>query len=276
MAFTESKKLNTKTEIPYLGLGVFRSKEGDETYNSVRWALDAGYRHIDTAAFYGNEGSVGKAVRDSGIPRDEIFITTKLWNDDMRRGTQEAAFEKSLKNLMTDYLDLYLIHWPVPDHYVASYKILERLYKDDRCRAVGVSNFEPHHLDTLMKETSLVPAVNQVELHPLLNQQPLLDYCASHGIALTAWSPLGGTKVDLPHDPVLTEIGRHYGKSAVQVIIRWNIQRGVVVIPKSSNQQRIIENGQVFDFELNNEDMAKINSMNKNERFGSDPDNFNF
>ncbi|MDL2229056.1 aldo/keto reductase [Treponema sp. OttesenSCG-928-L16] len=276
MDIRSSKKLNNGIDMPYLGLGVFRAENGDETYNAVKWALETGYRHIDTAAVYGNEESVGKAIAESGVPREELFITTKLWNEDMRQERQEKAFADSLKRLGLDYVDLYLIHWPVPDHYAGSYKVLEKLYKEGRMRAIGVSNFQQHHLDTLLKESSVVPAVNQIELHPLLKQQALLDYCTALNIAVTAWSPLGGTKADLPHDPVLTEIGKKYGKSAAQIIIRWNIQRDVIVIPKSSKQHRIKENADVFDFELTADDMARINAMNTNRRLGSDPDNFSF
>lgn len=268
--------LNNGVTMPVLGLGVFRVPEQKDAEDAVRTALQAGYRHIDTAAIYGNEEGVGRGIRASGVPRDQIFLTTKLWNEAMRQGRQREAFEESLKKLGTDYVDLYLVHWPVPGKFVESWQVVEALYRAGRIRAAGVSNFHRHHLDAVAQASSLVPAVNQIELHPYLNQVPLVDECIRRGIAVTAWSPLGGVKRNVANDPVLKEIGGRYGKSAVQVTLRWQIQRGLVTIPKSSNPGRIAENAAVFDFELTPADLAAIHGLNEDFRVGSDPDNFTF
>ncbi len=248
MDINTTKKLNNGVEIPYLGLGVFQCKDGDETVNAVRWAIEAGYRHIDTAAAYGNEKSVGQAIRQSGIDRKELFVTTKLLPDDMLQGTQMKAFEKSLKLLQLDYVDLYLIHWPVTGKTLESWKALEEIYKSGRARAIGVSNFVEHHLDKLLQDAKIVPAVNQVECHPHLSQQPLVAYCEKLGIAFEAWSPLGGTGGKLLDDPVLKKIAEKYGKSAAQVVLRWDLQRGIITIPKSTHQARIIANTDLYEF----------------------------
>ena len=276
MNILSTKKLNNGIEIPYLGLGVFRSEDGEETYNAVRWALDAGYRHIDTAKIYGNEASVGRAIADSGVAREEIFLTTKLWNEDMRQGRQLQAFQESLDLLLTDYVDLYLIHWPVKGKYVESWKAMEEIYASGRAKAVGVSNFHQHHLEDIAAVSDLVPAVNQIECHPRLSQEPLRAYCESKGIAFEAWSPLGGSINPLVKEDAFIAIGKKYGKSAAQVILRWDLQRDIITIPKSVHQNYIQQNAQIFDFELSAEDMAAIDAMNRNERVGGDPDNFNF
>ena len=278
MDINTTKKLNNGVEIPLLGFGVYQAKEGEEAVNAVRWALEAGYRHIDTAAVYQNEESVGRAIIESGIPRDKIFLTTKLWNDDMRKGRQKEAFEESLKRLKTDYVDLYLIHWPVAGKYKESWKVLEELYQSGKVRAIGVSNFHKSHLDDLLVAAKVVPAVNQVECHPWLNQEPLFDYCNKLNIALEAWSPLGGTGTGkaLLNDERLKAIAAKYNKSAAQVILRWDLQRGIITIPKSVHKERIFANTDIFDFELSKEDMSIINEMNENKRVGPDPDNFNF
>jgi diketogulonate reductase-like aldo/keto reductase len=270
------KSLNNGVTMPVLGLGVFRVPEQKDAEDAVRTALQAGYLHIDTAAAYGNEEGVGRGLKSSGVPRDQIFLTTKLWNEAMRQGRQLEAFEESLKKLGTDYVDLYLVHWPVPGKFVESWQVVEKLYRDGRIRAAGVSNFHRHHLEAIAQVSSLVPAVNQIELHPYLSQVPLVDECTRRGIAVTAWSPLGGVKRNVATDPVLAEIGRRYGKSAVQVALRWQIQRGLITIPKSSNPGRIAENAAIFDFELGATDVAQINGLNENFRVGSDPENFNF
>ncbi|MHC1694258.1 MAG: aldo/keto reductase [Eubacteriales bacterium] len=276
MDIKSTKKLNNGVEIPYLGLGVFQSKNGEETENAVRIALEAGYRHIDTAAIYGNEESVGKAIRESGIPRSEIFLTTKLWNGEMRADNQRGALQASLKRLGVDYVDLYLIHWPVAGKYKQSWKLMEEFYAEGYCRAIGISNFHKHHIEDVLDGAKVVPAVNQIECHPDLSQEELASYCEGLGIAFQAWSPLGGGKSNLFEDATLVSIGKKYGKSAAQVMIRWELQRDIITIPKSVHRARIYENADVFDFELSGEDMAAVSAMNKNLRHGADPENFNF
>ena len=277
MDLQTTKKLNNGVEIPYLGLGVFQVKEGNETTNAVRWAIEAGYRHIDTAALYGNEKSVGTGIRNSGIDRKKLFVTTKLWKDDMLRGTQMKAFEKSLKLLQMDYVDLYLIHWPVAGKSMESWKVLEEIYKSGKARAIGVSNFMEKHIDALLQEAKIAPAVNQVECHPHLSQQPLVDYCQKQGIAFEAWSPLGGTGGNLLDDPVLKKIADKHGKSAAQVTLRWELQRGLITIPKSIHQARIIANTEIYGFELSEDEMKAINTLDKNpQRTGPDPNNMDF
>lgn len=276
MNLTTTKLLNNGAQMPIFGLGVFRSKDGDETYNAVKWALEAGYRHIDTAAAYGNEESVGRAIRDSGIPREELWITTKLWNQEIRNHNEENALRQSLEKLGTDYVDLYLIHWPVREEqgYLRAWKKMEKFNKEGCARSIGVSNYHIHHLEDLLKTAEIIPAVNQVECHPELTQTELVNYCAQKGIAFEPWSPLGAGK--LLSDPVLTEIAARYGKTTAQIILRWDIQRGFINIPKSVHKERILSNTQVFDFELSDEDMQKIFAMNKNLRVGADPETFTF
>jgi diketogulonate reductase-like aldo/keto reductase len=268
-------QLNNGVKIPQLGLGVFQTPEGDQTRNAVKWALEAGYRHIDAAKIYGNEKSVGLGIRESGVARSDIFLTTKLWNEDIRRGRAKAAFEESLEALGTDYIDLYLIHWPA-DGYEQAWADMEELYASGRIRAIGVSNFHRHHLARLEKSAKVLPAVDQIESHPYLNNQALIDFCHGKGMAVEVWSPLGGTGGNLMEDAALRELAAKYGKTPAQIILRWDIQRNVIVIPKSTHQERIISNQEIFDFELSEEDMALINSLNRNQRVGSDPDNFNF
>lgn len=274
MDLSSTVKLNNGVDIPVLGLGVFKSREGDEAYNAVKWAIEAGYKHVDTAAVYGNEVSVGKAIKDSGIKREEIFITTKLWNENMRQGNQYQAFEESLARLGVDYVDLYLIHWPVKGKYVESWKVLEKIYKEGRAKAVGVSNFHIHHLEDVFAASDLVPAVNQVECHPELTQVELADYCKSKGILFEPWSPLGaGTLIE---NETLVSIAAKYGKSSAQLILKWGLQRGFINIPKSSNKERIIQNTQIFDFTISDEDMNAIFALNSGRRTGADPETFTF
>ena len=264
MNINTTKKLNNGVEIPYLGIGVFQVKDGDEAVNTVRWALEAGYRHIDTASAYRNEKSVGQAIRQSGINRKELFVTTKLPVDAMQQGTQMKSFERSLNLLQLDYVDLYLIHWPVTGKNRETWKVMEEIYASGRARAIGVSNFVARNLDKLLQDAKIVPAVDQVELHPYFSQQPLAAYCEKQGIACEAWSPLGGTGGKLLDDPVLKKIAAKYTKSAAQVVLRWELQRGIITIPKSTHQARIKANIDLYDFELSANDMKTITDLDKN------------
>ncbi|ANB61249.1 aldo/keto reductase [Anoxybacteroides amylolyticum] len=267
--------LHNGVKMPWLGLGVYKVQEGEEVVQAVKTAIEIGYRHIDTASFYQNEEGVGRAVRESGVPREELFITTKVWNSDQGYDTTLKAFEESLKKLDLAYIDLYLVHWPVKGKYKETYKALEKLYKDGLVRAIGVSNFQIHHLQDLMATCEIKPMVNQVEYHPRLTQKALHAFCKENGIQLEAWSPLmrGG---ELLNEPVLVEIGKKYGKTPAQVILRWDLQHEVVTIPKSVTPQRIKENADIFDFELTAEEMEAIDSLNQEKRIGPDPDNFDF
>lgn len=270
---TDCAVLHNGVRMPWLGLGVWRVKEGDEVIQSVKAALATGYRSIDTAAVYKNEEGVGVAIRESGVPREEIFVTTKVWNADQGYESTLRAFDESRKKLGLEYLDLYLIHWPVKGKYKETWKALERLYRDGAVRAIGVCNFHIHHLEDLLADAEIKPMVNQVECHPLLTQQELHRFCRDHGIQMEAWSPLMQGNLD---QPLLHELAAKYGRTPAQIVLRWDLQRGLVTIPKSINPQRIAENARVFDFELSAEDMAAIDAMNENRRFGPDPDNFNF
>lgn len=265
--------LHNGVKMPWLGLGVWRVAEGSEVENAVKAAIQAGYRSIDTAAVYGNEEGVGKAIKEAGVPREELFITTKVWNADQGYDSTLQAFETSRKKLGLDYVDLYLVHWPVKGKYKETWKALEKLYKDGVVRAIGVSNFQIHHLEDLMADSEVVPMVNQVEYHPLLTQEPLRAFCRDNKIQLEAWSPLMQGNLDLP---LLQELAQKYGKTPAQIVLRWDLQNGVVTIPKSVTESRIMENSQVFDFELSEEDMGRISALNQNKRFGPDPDHFDF
>jgi len=267
-------KLVNGVEMPYFGLGVFKTKEGSEVENSVKWALEAGYRQIDTAAIYENEQGVGNALKTSGIPRNEIFITTKSWNENQRNGTVIEGFEESLKLLQTDYVDLYLIHWPVKGKYTATWKVMEEIYRSGRAKAIGVSNFLQHHLEDIFGIAEIKPMVNQVECHPHLVQQPLIDFCRAHDIRFEAWSPImRGAVNDIP---LFQELSEKYKKAPVQLVLRWDLQKGIVTIPKSVHLERIKSNAEIFDFELSEEDIRRIDKLDKNKRFGSHPDTFTF
>lgn len=266
--------LNNGVKMPIFGLGVFLTKEGDEVENAVRWALDAGYIHIDTAAVYGNEKGVGKALRQSGIPRNNVFITTKVWNADQGYASAHKAFEISCDKLDTDYVDLYLIHWPKGDLSIETWKALEEIYASGRAKAIGVSNFLVHQLQDLLPHCNIVPAVNQVEFHPYLQQPPLQAFCREKGIQLEAWSPIMKGRVS--EIPVLQALAARYGKTPVQITLRWELQKQIVTIPKSVKADRIVSNADVFDFELTPEDMDRIDRLDKHQRVGADPDNFNF
>ncbi|MFC9392978.1 aldo/keto reductase [Streptomyces sp. NPDC057027] len=267
-------KLNNGVEIPQLGFGVFQVPD-DETTAAVTAALETGYRSIDTAAIYGNETGVGRALAASGLPREELFVTTKLWNADQGYDATLRAFDASLAKLGLDHVDLYLIHWPAParDLYRDSWRALERLAEEGRIRAAGVSNFQPGHLRRLMDGTELIPAVNQVELHPGLQQGELRAFHAEHGIATEAWSPLAQGAV--LGDPAIAAIAARYGKSPAQVVIRWHLQLGNVVIPKSVTPARIRENFEVFDFTLTDEEMRAVAALDRDLRTGPHPDELN-
>lgn len=263
--------LNDGVAIPQFGFGVFQVPPA-ETVASVTKALELGYRHIDTAAIYGNEVEVGQAIAAAGLPRDELFVTTKLWNGEQGYDSALSAFEASAGKLGLDVVDLYLIHWPVParDRYVESWRALVRLQQDGRVRSIGVSNFQPAHLRRLFDEVGVVPSVNQIELHPYLQQAELRAFHAEHGIVTEAWSPLAqGLVLD---DPVLVQIAAAHGKTAAQVVLRWHIQLGNVVFPKSVTPARIAENLEIFDFELSDAELASIAGLERAERTGFDPD----
>lgn len=267
-------RLHNGVEMPYLGLGVFETPEGQEITNAIHWALEAGYRHIDTAYLYMNEKGVGEAVQSSGIKREEIFVTTKVWNSDQGYKKTLDAFYRSLDLLKFDYVDLYLIHWPVKDKYVETWDALQYLYEKKLVRAIGVSNFLEHHLNDILQHKGIVPMVNQVEFHPYVAQPGLLEYCKKHNIQFEAWAPLMRGKAD--EIPVFIEIAKKYDKTPAQIVLRWDLQKGAVTIPKSTHKDRIIANAQLFDFELSADDMQSIDALDKNERIGAHPDNFNF
>ncbi|MCE5057375.1 aldo/keto reductase [Mammaliicoccus sciuri] len=265
-------KLNNNVEIPELGLGVYKIEDAD-VERVIHTAIDAGYRAIDTAWFYKNEKALGEALKTVNIKREDLFITTKLWNDFQGYDATIKVFNDSLESLQLTYIDMYLIHWPCPEDglFIETYKALETLYKEGKIKAIGVCNFKEHHLDQLLAETEVVPAVNQVEFHPLFNQKALQAYCESKGIKLMAWSPLmrGGEWLN---NADLQSIADQYNKTVAQVIIKWHLQQGRLVIPKSQNDNRIRENFDVFDFELSDEDLAKIDQLNTDERQFRDPD----
>jgi diketogulonate reductase-like aldo/keto reductase len=265
--------LNDGVEMPWFGLGVYLVQEGEEVYNSVRWALEAGYALVDTAAFYGNETGVGRAIHDSGVKREQVFLTTKLWNSDHGYESTLKAFEQSLLKLGTDYVDLYLIHWPGQDakKRLATWEAMLKLKEQGKIRSAGVSNFRPHHIDELIKVFGTAPSVDQVELHPFHSQIPLRKYAREKGITVTAWGPI--FHGHLNEVPEVFEIGKKYNKSGAQAVLRWHLQNGVAIIPKSIKKQRLLENADIFDFELSAEDMAFIDGLNKDKPFSSaDPD----
>lgn len=274
----DTTTLHNGIEMPWFGLGVFKVEEGSELIHAVKSAIKHGYRSIDTAAIYGNEKSVGQgiheAILETRIPREELFVTSKVWNADLGYESTLAAYETSLNKLGLEYLDLFLIHWPVEGKYTGAWMALETLYKEGRVKAIGVSNFQIHHLEQLMMEATIKPMVNQVEFHPQLTQNELMIYCKEQGIQMEAWSPL--MQGQLLDHPILQEIADKYNKSIAQIILRWDLQHGVVTIPKSTKEHRIIENTAIFDFDLSIEDLARIDGLNQNHRVGPDPDNFDF
>jgi diketogulonate reductase-like aldo/keto reductase len=267
-------ELHNGVKMPYFGLGVYLSEDGQEVINAVKWAIEAGYSHIDTASSYNNEEGVGEGLKQSGIKREDVFVVSKVWNADQGYESTLKAFNDSLERLNLDYLDLYLIHWPVKGKYKDTWRALEHLYRVKKVRAIGVSNFLKHHLEDLLKSAEIVPMVNQMEFHPYLVQQDLIDYCNAHKIQYEAWSPMmQGRIFELES---IKKIGLKYGKSPAQVVLRWDLQKGVITIPKSAKKERIIDNASLFDFELSNEDMAYLDSLEKGQRFGPDPDTFDF
>jgi len=274
----ETTTLNNGVNMPWFGLGVFKVEDGPELVHAIKTAIRHGYRSIDTASIYGNEAGVGEGIREgmkeAGITREDLFITSKVWNADLGYESTILAYEESLKKLGLEYLDLYLIHWPVEGKYKEAWRALETIYNEGKVKAIGVSNFQIHHLEELLKVASVIPVINQVEYHPRLTQVELKAFCQQHHIQLEAWSPL--MQGELLDHPVLKEIAKTYGKTVAQVILKWDLQNGVVTIPKSTKTHRIIENASLFDFVLSEEDMKRINELNQNKRVGPDPDNFDF
>ncbi|WP_306009565.1 MULTISPECIES: aldo/keto reductase [Bacillus] len=270
--------LNNGVEMPWMGLGVFKVEEGPELVNAVKSAIKLGYRSIDTAAIYGNEEGVGQGIREgiaeAGISREDLFITSKVWNSDLGFESAIQAYETSLQKLGLEYLDLYLIHWPVEGKYKDAWRALEALYKEEKVRAIGVSNFQVHHLEELLKDAEVKPVINQVEYHPRLTQQELKAFCRENGIQLEAWSPL--MQGQLLDNEIIAAIAEKHGKSAAQVILRWDLQNGVITIPKSTKEHRIAANASIFDFELSSDEMEQISSLNQNLRVGPDPNHFDF
>lgn len=272
-AFTDGPTLNNGVTMPWLGLGVYKVRGGDEVVNAVTTAIAAGYRSIDTAAMYQNEEGVGQAIRECGVPRRELFVTTKVWNSDQGYESTLRAFETSRKSLGLEFIDLYLVHWAVPGKYRETWRALVHLHREGDARAIGMSNHQIPHLIEIIDDTGVVPAVDQIELHPLLTQKELLQFTREQGIQLEAWRPLMQGNLD---HPVLARLAAKYGRTAAQIVLRWDIQNGVVVIPKSVHEHRIRENSQIFDFELSAADLAAIDSLNENRRFGPDPDHVSF
>lgn len=265
--------LSNGVQMPWLGFGVWPIPNREPTVTAVRTALEAGYRGIDTAASYRNEEGVGQAARDSGLPRGDLFITTKVWNAQQGYASTLKAFEESRRRLSLEYVDLYLVHWPVKGKYKDTWRALEDLFQQGFARAIGVSNFQQHHLEDLMADCRVAPMVNQIEFHPLLVQRDLRAFCAKHGILVEAWSPLMQGHLDLP---VLQAISDRHDKTPAQVVLRWDLQHGVVTIPKSATPARIRENAAIFDFELSAEEMSALDHLDAGKRFGGDPDNFHF
>ena len=275
MPFVPNVTLNNGVEIPQLGFGVFQIEPTD-TVEAVQAALGIGYRHIDTAEMYGNEREVGEAIARSDLDRSEVFVTSKLNNNNLGFDAALRAFDQTLAALGTDRIDLFLIHWPLPTvrDYVETWKALETLYAEGRARAIGVSNFQPDHLRRVLDETEIVPAVNQIEVHPYLTQEKLLAFDAEHGIATEAWSPIAqGAVLD---DPVVREVADAHGRTPAQVVLRWHVQRGSIVFPKSVDPKRMAENFALFDFELPDADMERLSGLDRGERTGPDPDTFDY
>ena len=269
MNLTPGVRLNNGVEIPRVGLGVYQSPSGAVTQNAVREALRLGYRHVDTAQIYGNESDVGTAVRASGIPRPEVFVTTKLWNDDQGYDAALRAFDASFKRIGLDYIDLYLLHWPVVRKRLDSWRALERLVEEGRVRAIGLSNFMVHHLEELLAHAKTPPAMNQIEISPFLQQRGVRAFCDKHGIIVEAYSPL--TRGERLDDPVVARVARRLERTPAQVLLRWGLQHGLVVLPKSTHAERIRENVSLFDFEIPAEEMSHLDALEEGLVTGWDP-----
>lgn len=271
-SLNETTTLHNGVKMPWLGLGVWKAEEGAEVQKAVKAAIKAGYKAIDTAAIYKNEEGVGQAIKDSGISRNELFVTTKVWNTEQGYNTTLHAFDESRKKLGLDYVDLYLIHWPVKGEYKDTWRALEKLYQNGDVRAIGVSNFHQHHLEDLFTDCEIKPMVDQVECHPKLSQKPLLEFCKKNKIQMEAWSPL--MQGQIVTDPIIVKLADKYDKSPAQIVIRWDLQNGIVTIPKSVKEHRIIENASVFDFDLFPEDMKAIDDLNEDKRVGTNPEKY--
>ncbi|USK50377.1 aldo/keto reductase [Bacillus sp. CMF12] len=274
LSLSSTAALANGVKMPRIGLGVFKVEKEEELLTAVKAAIEIGYRSIDTASIYGNEEWVGEAIRQSGLNREELFITSKVWNSDQGYEAALKAFNTSLEKMGLEYLDLYLIHWPVEGKYTETWRALEDLYKEGKIKAIGVSNFQISHLENLLKTAEIKPMINQIELHPKLAQTELRDIAAKHDMHIEAWAPLmqGG----LFENEVLTEMAEKHGKSIAQIVLRWHLQNGIIVIPKSTKPHRIKENAGLFDFELSQQDMELIDSLDEHLRVGPDPDNFDF
>lgn len=269
-----TKTLQNGLKMPVLGVGTFKAAEGGEVEQAVQWALELGYRSIDTASIYKNEAGAGRALRESDVPREEVFVTTKVWNDDQGYDQTLGAFDASLDRMQLDYVDLYLVHWPVKNKIHDTWRALEKIYDEGRAKAIGVSNFLQPHLRELLDNAHVAPMVNQIEFHPHLQQPALIDFCQSHGIQVEAWSPL--MKGEVFSVPELVELAGKYGKTAGQVTLRWQLQRGVVTIPKSVKHDHLEANANIFDFALSDREIDLVNSLDQNRRTGPDPATFGF
>ena len=267
-------KLHNNIEMPYLGLGTYQANNDEEVVNAVQYALNTGYRHIDTAAVYENEKGVGQGIAGSDVKREDLFVTSKVWNSDQGYDSTLKAFDASLERLGLNYLDLYLIHWPVEEKYKDTWRAMEKLYQDGRIRAIGVSNFLQHHVEDVINDAEIVPMVNQMEFHPYLVQQELIDFCKSKNIQYESWSPfMQGELFDLN---ITEDLEKKHHKTTAQIILRWNLQKGVVCIPKSVHRERIQSNSEIFDFKLSDEDMSYLDGLDRAHRTGADPDDFDF
>jgi diketogulonate reductase-like aldo/keto reductase len=266
--------LHNGVEMPYFGLGVYLSKDGKEVANAVKWALQEGYRHIDTASIYKNEEGVGQGIRESAVDRKDIFVVSKVWNSDQGYESTIKSYEDSLKRLNLDYLDLFLVHWPVKGKYRETWRAMEYLYRHKGVRAIGVSNFMQHHLEDLISSSEIAPMVNQMEFHPYLVQQELIDFCNKNTIQYESWSPLmQGHIFELD---MMKDMAAKYDRTIAQIVLRWDLQKGIVTIPKSVKKERIKTNADIFDFELDAGDVKKLEQLDRGKRFGPDPNNFDF